>query len=60
MREWHEKASCNVREYKFHCQKPGIFYFGCQIGNCVKGGNMKIAIHVKGILYIMSCVYILI
>lgn len=47
MRSWNEKASCNKREYKFKCQTPGKYYFGCQIGNCVEGGNMKILIIVK-------------
>jgi len=39
-------ASSDVNEYKWIAQKSGIYYFGCQIGNAVHAGNMKIEIHV--------------
>jgi len=44
--EENQLASSDVNEYKWIAKKPGVYYFGCQIGNAVHAGHMKIEIQV--------------
>jgi len=41
-----ELCASNCNEYIWKPNKIGIYYFGCQVGNCSKTGNMKITVHV--------------
>ena len=42
-----ELCASNCNKYIWKPNKIGTYYFGCQIGNCSKTGNMKICIHVN-------------
>ncbi|ETO35695.1 hypothetical protein RFI_01372, partial [Reticulomyxa filosa] len=39
-------TGCDKYSYLWKAIKPGVFYFGCQIGNCAKAGHMKLVAHV--------------
>lgn len=42
-----ELCASNCNQYIWKPNKIGIYYFGCQVGNCSKTGNMKICVHVN-------------